>query len=167
MKKAVIIRINNREHAVELNGNDVRVNGRDVPLNDVRASEAGGLSFESQGRRFHAMLDFHGEEKRITFNGRELTVDYETERHRLLRKVAGLGISAHVHADIKASMPGLVVRVNCQAGMDVKKGQPILILEAMKMENEVRSPLDGTIKEIRVKTGQPVEKGDLLVVLDK
>jgi biotin carboxyl carrier protein len=166
MSKNLIIRLNGRKYNVEIDGSNVRVNDKEVRLEELRGAELGTLEFASDSRRFRAVFDFHGEEKIVQFQGRELTFEFETERQRLLRRVAGLGVSARVHADIKASMPGMVVRVNCTVGMEVKKGQPILILEAMKMENEIRSPLDGIIKEVLVGEAQPVEKGDLLVVLE-
>lgn len=64
--------------------------------------------------------------------------------------------------DLKASMPGRVLRVLVASGALVAEGEPILVLEAMKMENEVRSPREGTIRSIEVVAGQAVASGDVL-----
>jgi len=64
---------------------------------------------------------------------------------------------------IKSQMPGKILRVSIKAGDAVKKGQSIIVMEAMKMENEIKSPQDGIIKEVKVAEGQAVETGAELV----
>ena len=64
---------------------------------------------------------------------------------------------------LRAPMPGLVVAVPVTEGQSVKKGQVILILESMKMQNELKSPRDGTIGRIRVRTGESVEQKQTLL----
>ena len=66
-------------------------------------------------------------------------------------------------SNIKAPMPGLVLNVLITEGQEVKKGDALLVLEAMKMENILKSPTDGQIKKIGVKKGQAVEKGQVLI----
>jgi biotin carboxyl carrier protein len=68
--------------------------------------------------------------------------------------------------EIRSFMPGKVVEVLVAVGDEVSKDQGVLIVEAMKMENEVRAAADGKVKEIRVSPGQAVESGELLVVLE-
>lgn len=63
---------------------------------------------------------------------------------------------------IKSPMPGLVLKINKNIGDKVKKGETIMVLEAMKMENEIKSPVDGEISEMNIKAGQPIEKNFLL-----
>jgi biotin carboxyl carrier protein len=62
-------------------------------------------------------------------------------------------------ARLKSQMPGKIVRILVGAAETVKKGQPLLVMEAMKMENEIKSPQDGIVREIRVTEGQAVETG--------
>ncbi len=69
-------------------------------------------------------------------------------------------------SEIKAPMPALVVRVEVEIGQKVKPGQGLLILEAMKMENEIKAHSAGIIKEIYATKGKPVEKGELLMLLE-
>ena len=60
-------------------------------------------------------------------------------------------------------MPGLVLKIEVERGQAIRVGQPLVIMEAMKMENEIRSQIDGTIQEVLIKENQKVEKNDLLL----
>lgn len=66
---------------------------------------------------------------------------------------------------VSAPMPGKVLSVNVKAGDAVKSGDVLLILEAMKMQNEIMAPADGTVSDVRVSAGQTVATGDVMVVL--
>ncbi|HHV53234.1 MAG: biotin/lipoyl-binding protein [Synergistota bacterium] len=66
---------------------------------------------------------------------------------------------------VSAPMPGKILKVSVQPGSAVKSGELLLILEAMKMENEILSPASGTVKEVRVKAGDSVNTGDTLVII--
>ncbi len=67
---------------------------------------------------------------------------------------------------IRAMLPGVVTKILVKEGDEVKEGDTVMILEAMKMENEVKSPKSGKVKQILVKEGDRVENGDVLVVLE-
>jgi methylmalonyl-CoA carboxyltransferase small subunit len=67
---------------------------------------------------------------------------------------------------IKAMLPGVVAKIIVKEGEKVKEGDVVMILEAMKMENEIKSPKDGVVKQIIVKEGDRVEVGDVLAVVD-
>ncbi|HEX3386534.1 MAG TPA: acetyl-CoA carboxylase biotin carboxyl carrier protein subunit, partial [Mucilaginibacter sp.] len=70
--------------------------------------------------------------------------------------------SAHI-SEVKAPMPGLVLKISVKVGDVVKKGDNLFVLEAMKMENIIKSPADVTIRTIRIKPGDKVEKGQVLI----
>ncbi len=95
--------------------------------------------------------------------GREFEVTAEDERLAKLRKVAGLELSDDGHKEIISPMPGLVSNLIKNVGDQVSKGEGVIIIEAMKMENELKSQIDGEIAEILVKPGQSVDKGECLV----
>jgi pyruvate carboxylase subunit B len=166
MPETMNVRIGERNYQVEVSGERVFVNGVPVNVGGVHLDAQGGLSFRAGANIMKAVLDIGPRESFVSFNGHEFTLSTETERDRLLRKMAGVSTEQHHHAEIRASMPGMVVRINVQPGTSVEKGHAVLILEAMKMENEIRSPADSIVREIHVKPGQTVEKGDLLMVLD-
>ncbi len=90
----------------------------------------------------------------------------ESERDILLRTYAhSTGHQQH-RRDILAPMPAMVIRIEVNKGDNVSKGQGLIVLEAMKMENELKAPQDGKVKAILVIQGQTVEKGENLLVLD-
>jgi biotin carboxyl carrier protein len=69
-------------------------------------------------------------------------------------------------AEIVAPMPGKVVRLLVEAGSEIKAGDGVIVVEAMKMQNEMKSPKDGVVKEIRAAAGDTVNGGDVLVIID-
>jgi biotin carboxyl carrier protein len=87
------------------------------------------------------------------------------ERRRTIRDMAGSGAAQSGPAPLLAPMPGLVVRVNVKPGDEVEAGQPLVVMEAMKMENELRSTSAGVVQAVRAQSGAAVEKGTVLVEL--
>ena len=67
---------------------------------------------------------------------------------------------------VVAPMPGAVIKINCRPGEMVKKGDVIIVLEAMKMENEIHSPMDGLVKEVNVKEGMTVSPEEVMVAFE-
>jgi biotin carboxyl carrier protein len=159
------IEIAGRAYDVHLDFDRTTVNGKTVSPEYIEF-DGHTVKYRSQGSLRQLVLDRSEEQSYITMNGRELPVRIETSRDRLLRLAENASSSGVHHAEIRAAMPGLVIRINKKVGDPVKKGDPVLILEAMKMENEVRSPIDGVISEIHAKDRGSVEKGDVLVVFE-
>ena len=86
------------------------------------------------------------------------------DRYDILLEKMGINSSSQQkHSSLKAPMPGLVLDVRVEAGQEVKKGDTLLVLEAMKMENSLKSPHDGQILSVEVVKGKAVEKGQLLL----
>ncbi|MCX2738478.1 biotin/lipoyl-containing protein [Pontibacter anaerobius] len=106
------------------------------------------------------------QEKAFTFkiNGATQTVSVKDRFDLLLDKLGMSNANAHKVNDVKAPMPGLILEVKVQPGQEVKKGDPIMILEAMKMENILKSPGDGVVKEVKVQVKQNVEKNQVLIL---
>lgn len=100
----------------------------------------------------------------IKVNGNVYQVQVTTPLDLLLKQLGMDNLSSNKILQIKAPMPGLVLNVLVSEGTEVKKGDNLLVLEAMKMENMIKSPTDGIIKKIAVKQGDKVEKNELLVV---
>lgn len=99
----------------------------------------------------------------IKVNGNEYQVAINTELDNLINE---LGLTKGLHkkiSNVNAPMPGQIIAVNIKQGQEVKENEPLLILEAMKMENVMVSPRDRVIKEILINTKDVVEKGQLLV----
>jgi biotin carboxyl carrier protein len=96
-------------------------------------------------------------------NGTLYTTETVSPHDALLRQLGIDRGSAGKVAEVKAPMPGLVLKVTAKAGDTVSKGDPLLVLEAMKMENVIKSPADGTIASIEVQQGRTVEKNQVMV----
>ncbi|MEY3441785.1 MAG: hypothetical protein RLZZ519_66 [Bacteroidota bacterium] len=101
----------------------------------------------------------------LKVDGKRAEVVLSTEMDRLLKKLGLEGAGAAKVSDIKAPMPGLIHSIKVSEGQKVAKGEPLLILEAMKMENVIKSPADGVVGKISIAQGQNVEKGAVLVTL--
>jgi biotin carboxyl carrier protein len=87
------------------------------------------------------------------------------ERTRHIRSLTAGSSAARGPATVRAPMPGLVVRVLVEAGQEVAAGAGLVVLEAMKMENELKAPAAGVVGAIKVGAGEPVEKGQVLIEL--
>ncbi|HEX8738103.1 MAG TPA: biotin/lipoyl-containing protein [Pyrinomonadaceae bacterium] len=83
-----------------------------------------------------------------------------------LRGAGALAGSADGTIEIKTAMPGKVVRVVAEQGAEIRQGESVLVVEAMKMQNEMKSPKDGIVKEIRVAEGATVNAGDVLAIIE-
>jgi biotin carboxyl carrier protein len=99
----------------------------------------------------------------VLTRGRQYNLTVEDEREKRLRAAAGSGVAESGEYHLKAPMPGLVVSIPVNEGDKVEKGQVILILESMKMQNELKSPKAGTMGRIRVKQGETVEQRQALL----
>jgi biotin carboxyl carrier protein len=99
----------------------------------------------------------------IRINGRNYTVDVKDRFDLLLEKMGMNGSTAGKINSVKAPMPGLIIDLKIKAGDQVKQGDPLLILEAMKMENIIKSPGEGTVKLVKIKKGDSVEKNQVLI----
>ncbi len=118
------------------------------------------------GGRSHRVLvlkeDKENRTVRLRIGARTCTVRLEEEQDRLMQTL-GLDKAMQKAGDLKAPMPGLVLNVLVKPGDAVKKNDPVLVLEAMKMENVIKAPGDGVVKAVPAEKGKPVEKGQLLV----
>jgi biotin carboxyl carrier protein len=114
--------------------------------------------------RSHESYIYQGDDNwQVLMRGRLYPVKVEDEREKRLRAAAGGGVAETGEFHLRAPMPGLVVTVPVTEGQSVKRGQVILILESMKMQNELKAPRDGTIGRIRVRAGETVEQKQTLL----
>ncbi|WP_209329913.1 acetyl-CoA carboxylase biotin carboxyl carrier protein subunit [Lunatimonas salinarum] len=111
------------------------------------------------------IIDWNKKEKVLTLklDGKIATLQIQDTQDLLLEKLGIHNKQTTLPANVKAPMPGLILSIPVSVGQSVKKGDTLLILEAMKMENTLKAPQDGTVKAIAVQTGQSVEKNQLLI----
>jgi biotin carboxyl carrier protein len=102
----------------------------------------------------------------VTVSGRYGDVEVKLIDPKRLRGGSAVAGAADGTAEIKTMMPGKVVRIIAKPGDQVEKGDPVLVVEAMKMQNDLKSPKAGTVKEIRVQEGSTVGAGEVLAVIE-
>ncbi len=123
----------------------------------------GGKSYEILAHRVNRP-DVTGYRYEVVIAGQRFEISVEDERENVL-KGSLHGAHESGEAMVRAPMPGLVLGLPMEPGSSVERGQTVVILEAMKMENDLASPISGMVKEIKVRTGQTVNQGDVLVVI--
>jgi len=151
---------------VEPIGNEaVSINGIKKESRLVQLSER-FYQFIYEGKVYRVEAIKTDEGFTFKINGEPVSVELKDELQLLLDKMSGSAKKKSTSGDVYAPMPGLVVKVSVAVGQSIKKGQGLLILEAMKMQNEIKSPIDGIVRAINVSEKQAVEKNHLLVKLE-
>ena len=147
-------------------GSFVRVDGGEERRVDVGASH-GALDWLVLGDRRAEFLATRVEDEVIvTLNGLEHRAEVVDEARARLASVAGGHGAAHARRELRAPMPGLLVKLLCQPGDTVDAGQPLAVLQAMKMENELSLPRGGTVTSLAVEPGHTVNQGQVLLVVE-
>ena len=143
---------------------DLTFGGETVRL-DAAKSGRTIYSVIEDGRQFEAMVEERGAHGfDILVSGRLFHLEAVDERSRLLVEQART--ASEGPQTVESEMPGKIVKIHLAAGSEVREGQGVVVVEAMKMENEIRSPIDGVVKELPVTEGQTVETGELLFVVE-
>lgn len=158
----------NQEYAIDKQSEGFVVNGETVELDIVNlGNDAHHILYNGQSYRIR-VIEVNAEEKKITIrvNGRDYNLEVKDRFDLLLNQLGMSNLNNAKVNDIKAPMPGLVLKVNVAEGQQITKGDAVLVLEAMKMENVLKAPADATVKAIKVQQGNAVEKGQVLVVLE-
>lgn len=162
--KTYSVKIGERRHQVTVHDNGtIEVAGQPARLTIQKRGKWEYLVDDGSERHLRVAASRENGEVLLQAGGHMLTALVESERERLLSKFTPRDQSEGGPREVRAPMPSLVVKIEVSVGERVKVGQGLLILEAMKMENEIKSGRDGTVKSIHVKPGNPVEKGGLLL----
>ena len=161
----VVVEITGAERSVDIQRADGRmvcaIDGRAVDV-DVVDFGRGVYSLLIGGRSIEVRVEARGEALRVTSGGREFIASIRDPR-RYRPGSAGAATEGRQH--VNAPMPGKVVHLLVSGGEVVEAGQGLLVVEAMKMQNEIRSPKAGTVEKVLVVEGQPVNAGDTLAII--
>ncbi len=145
----------------------VTMNGTEVKA-DIAKLDAANYHVISQNYSSHQVevVAFDAAEKTATIkvNGNNYQLTAKDQFDALLEQLGLTNLNSNKVSDIKAPMPGLVLKVLVTEGDEIKKGDSLFILEAMKMENIIKAPADATVKTIKIKPADKVEKGQLLIL---
>jgi biotin carboxyl carrier protein len=162
------VRIADREHEVTIEGDHVTADELSVR---ARIEDLPGtpLQVVTVGNEVHRILARRGATRgtyEVSLDGYRFVVEALDERARTIRKLSGRSAKTAPPLHLVAPMPGLIVRIGVQAGDAVRAGQGLVVMEAMKMENELRASGNATIKRVAVAPGSAVEKGALLLEME-
>jgi pyruvate carboxylase subunit B len=158
--------INETSYAIEIGANNAIIINGEPHHADFRKIEGTTLySLLLDNLSWEVLVERNSDEYRVLIDGELHIVQVQDERERKLAQAAAKAVGTTGDVIIKAPMPGLVRAINANVGDAVAAKQGIVILEAMKMENELRVPRAGVVKEIRVKPGDKVEQGQVLVIV--
>ncbi len=143
---------------------EIRIEGRTLSVDAVRSGRT-VYSVIENGRQYEVSVDEKSaREFDIFVRGRLFHLEAVDERTKLLAQTSKMAASGP--QTVEAEMPGKVVLLKAGVGDAVMEGQGVVVVEAMKMENEIPSPIDGVVTEMPVESGQTVEVGDVLFIVE-
>jgi biotin carboxyl carrier protein len=162
-----LVTVQGREHEVVLEERGgalhVSVDGKPMEIACREVDDEGQVVVTRDGKSSVLSIEGDGARATVTIAGHSYDVRMEDERERAAR--AAGSESSRAGGLVTSVMPGVVVEILVGAGETVKKGQPLLILSAMKMQNEIAAPSAGIVADIHVSAGQAVSTGAKLVTL--
>ena len=147
-------------------GDELLINGEAVAA-DIMQLNGSAYSIINQFKSYNVeVIDFDSATKtaQIKVNNNIYTVTGKDQFDLLLDKMGLSSLNAVKVSEIKAPMPGMVLKIFVDTGMEVLKGDNLFVLEAMKMENIIKAPADVVVKAIKIKPGDKVEKGQVLML---
>lgn len=160
----------NTAYTISVNGQyELEIDKVTAQQLDIKSQADGSWHILKNKKAYIAKVvsaDFANKVIQLNLNGKTFEVSIADDYDRLVKEL-GLSVVSSVKVnEIKAPMPGLVLDLSVKVGQEVKKGDGLLILEAMKMENVIKSLGDGIVKEILIEKGAAVDKGQLLIQME-
>lgn len=133
---------------------------------EILSTDSGKICFLLNQQRYEAdVIQVNKDERfvELRINGKPARIALSTPLDKLLHDMGMDTAATAKAAQVKAPMPGLVLRILVETGAEVQKDDKVMILEAMKMENVIKSPGHGVVKQILVQAGQAVDKNQVLI----
>ncbi|MEO6631711.1 MAG: biotin/lipoyl-containing protein [Mucilaginibacter sp.] len=158
----------NEKHSFDIdkNGKGLMINGAEITA-DVQQLNASAFHVINNLQSYNVEVvsfDAAAKTAEIKVNNNIYNVTAKDQFDILLDKLGLSSLNAAKVSEIKAPMPGMVLKVFVNEGMEIKKGDNLFVLEAMKMENIIKAPADVTVKSVKIKPGDKVEKGQVLMM---
>lgn len=141
------------------------VDGREYDL-EFHRLEDGGYLVLKDGHVFDCRVNRTSKKETLAVSIRDRSYSVSISDPKRLRGANDAGDHHHGSAEILAPMPGKIVRVLVEVGSQIEKGKGVIIVEAMKMQNEMKSPIEGWVKSVNVKAGDTVNAGDVLAIVE-
>ena len=162
------VKVDDEELEVLLDGDSVSLAGQRYQAS-VASVEGTPVALLRLGDEVCRVVSRPGESRgryTLWLDGFRFEAEALDERARAIRELTGAAAAASGPAPVVAPMPGMIVRVSAQVGDQVQPGQGLVVMEAMKMENELRAITAGTVRAVLVQPGTAVEKGTVLLELE-
>ncbi|WP_374948706.1 biotin/lipoyl-containing protein [Mucilaginibacter sp.] len=161
------VKVNNKQDfEIDRQADKLLINDKQVDADIKQLNELLYHVINDNGSYNAEVVNFNREAKtaEIKVNNTVYRVAAKDQFDVLLEKMGLSSLMTAKVSEIKAPMPGMVLKVLVEEGTEVKKGDNLFVLEAMKMENIIKSPADVTVKTIKIKPGDKVEKGQILIM---
>lgn len=164
----LIVKVNESEFNVDVIDGAYHINGKQYDVNLIKQLSKDVQALSINNKIYTLGIENKSDgEKKIRLENFDYNVSVKTEKFAKFEKYMQVKSGgAGKGGKVKAPMPGLVVKINVQIGDEVKKGDKLISLEAMKMENAISASAAGTVKQILVKEGQTVEKDAVLLEIE-
>ncbi|MEZ4516668.1 MAG: biotin/lipoyl-containing protein [Chloroflexota bacterium] len=161
-----IATVKDKEFTVNINSDgQITIDDEPYDVNFRQLLSGGVTSLLLDHRSISAVVDEHGDDWEVLIEGELYNVKVQDERSYRLGQQRSHGAGVDGEAIISSPMPGIIVAVPVKEGEQVQSGDKVVILESMKMENELRAPCDGVVTHVNVVAGASVEKDQALVTI--
>ncbi|UCC82722.1 MAG: biotin/lipoyl-binding protein [Gemmatimonadota bacterium] len=162
------VEIGDRTYEVDIGPEGVSVDGRPVEadLQPNHGSHLWHLVLDGRSHTLRAQRRDSRGDWELEIDGRRHRALALDERSRAIRELAGGAAASHGPVELTAPMPGLIIKVEVNEEDRVERGQGLVVMEAMKMENELKANTAGRVMDVKVKSGQAVDKGQTLLVIE-
>ena len=158
--------IGDTEYSIEIiDKGHLSVNGKVMDVDFESISGQPVYSLVIDGKSYEAYVYAKEEEWQVLLLGQQYPIRVEDEREKRLKSAGGTPLQESGDFQLKAPMPGLVISIAVQEDQQIEKGQVLVILESMKMQNELKSPRDGKVERVKVKVGESVEQRQILLTV--
>jgi biotin carboxyl carrier protein len=158
--------IGNKEYTIEImDRGHISFNGKVMDVDFESISGQPVYSLLIDGKSFEAYVYEHEDEWQVLLLGQQYPVKVEDERAKRLASAGSVQRQESDEFQLKAPMPGLVVAIAVEEDQQIEKGQVLVILESMKMQNELKSPRAGKVERIKTKVGESVEQRQVLLTV--
>jgi biotin carboxyl carrier protein len=155
------VSIGKREYRVSISGSQELVDGESLPVRLVKLNENGLHLLQHQNRATEVYVNMQDPQRyEVMMAGRRVLAQVERPQRKMFRREQPAG------GNLLAPLHGVVVKVLAKQGDEVEEGQPLVVLESMKMQMQLRCPFKGKIAAVLTAVGEPVEKGAMLVRID-
>lgn len=155
-----------KTYAVLVNEEEVTVNSEEVSKLDIVKNSDKEYHILEDNKKYNAKLisaNFLEKTLKVEVNGNSYTIVIADEYDQMIKKMGLLAVNTKKEKNVNAPMPGLILDILVTEGQEVKEGEQVLILSAMKMENIITAPSDGVVSVINIAKDDAVEKGQLLI----